>query len=431
MTHQSYLTYWPILLIFAFILCAFCAASETGIFSLNRYRLRHRAKTNSLARRIYNLLAQPDKILSVILICNVFSMALASTVTYEVAHEYWGDLGAVLSPFVLTIFLLIFGELTPKTLAALRPELTAQMAAWPLQILLWILYPVVWATSKFSIWLLRLFGVRPSGKSYDPLNIEELRTVLNETNALISPFHQDMLLGILDLEKMRVEHIMVPRNEVIGINLEEPMRVKDALLNLKHTLLPIYRGNLDNVLGIIHARNIPSLLLDPHFNENRLLSSAEEPYFIPESTSLYKLLLNFQRDKKRIGLVVDEYGDILGLVTLEDILEEIIGDFSKKEADQRIINSDEQGGGFLVDGSLSVREINKLQNWNLPTEGPNTLSGLIIETLEFIPSPKTCVKINDYAIEIMQMKDNTVKLARVLPPGTKLPETKLDSLETL
>jgi Mg2+/Co2+ transporter CorB len=408
-------------LFLSFALCAFCAASETGLFSLNRYRLRHRAKHDKRAKRLHRLLSHPDKILGAILIGNVFATAVASTVAHALGVYYWGELGALSAPFVLTIALLVFAEVSPKTMAALKPEATAYATAWPLQIMLWLLYPVVWIVGSLSTLLLRLFGIVPSHRhSHDPLNLEELKTIVNEANALISPYHQDMLLGILNLEKIRVEHIMVPRNDVVGINLDEPDKIKPLLSSPPFTLLPVYRADLDNVLGILHTRNAAHALLHSAQQEGELLSLVEEPYFVPEGTSLYKLLLNFQRDKKRIGLVVDEYGDVLGLVTLDDIVEEIVGDFKPKDLpdDQILLMED---GVYLVNGGISVRELNKVQNWHLPTDGPNTLSGLITETLEAIPTPKTCLTIKNYQVEIVQMKENTVKTVRIRKKPTTLP----------
>ncbi len=410
-----------IALFFSFALCAFCAASETGLFSLNRYRLRHRAKHDKRAKRLHHLLSHPDKILGAILIGNVFSTAIASTVTHALAVRYWGEAGAIAAPFVLTITLLVFAEVSPKTMAALKPEATAYATAWPLQIMLWILYPVVWIVGSLSTLLLRLFGIAPSPKnSHDPLNLEELKTIVNEANALISPYHQDMLLGILNLEKIRVEHIMIPRNDVVGVNLDEPDKINALLSKPPFTLLPVYRTDLDNVLGILHTRNASHALLHATLpQEGELLSLIEEAYFVPEGTSLYKLLLNFQRDKKRIGLVVDEYGDVLGLVTLDDIVEEIVGDFKPKDIPDDQISLMEDGT-YLVNGSISVRELNKTQNWHLPTDGPNTLSGLITETLEAIPTPKTCLAIKNYQIEIVQMKENTVKTVRIRKKASTL-----------
>lgn len=412
-------------LFLAFVLCAFCSASETGVMSINRYRLRHLAKTDKRAKRVSQLLAHPDRLLAVILIGNTFATAAGSSIANEISVIYFGEIGVILSPIILTVALLVFSEVTPKTLAAIKPEATAKFVAYPLQIMLWLLYPLVWLSSVTSNFILRLFGITINSKTQDSLNIEELRTVVHETSGLIPSRHQNMLLSILDLEKIRVEHIMIPRNEVIGIDLEDDRDTIIAKLkNTQHTLLPIFRSDLDNIQGILHTRNIVKVLAEKELNEQVILAAMDEPYFIPEGTTLHTQLHNFQRNKRRMALVVDEYGDVLGLVTLEDILEEIVGEFTTDVAasHQEIIQ--EEAGTFLVEGSTSVRDLNRIQHWELPTEGPTTLSGLIIETLEVIPEPGTCVLIARYPIEVVEIKDNTVKIARI---SERLPEKKGES----
>lgn len=384
--------------------------------ALNRYRLKHLAKTEPSAKRILKLLAQPDRLLGGILIGNIFATAVGSSISNEIAGRAFGEIGILLSPIIFTLVLLVTAEVTPKTLAALKPEGTAKFVALPLQILLWILYPLVWITTKLSNAFLRLFGIRNTPRMTDFLNSEELRTVVNEAAGLIPLSHQTMLLRILDLEKVRVDHIMVPRNEVIGIDLDDDFdTILERLAQTQHTLLPIYRSDLDNVQGIFHTRNIAKVMSKGGFNEETLLSVMDEPYFIPEGTSLHTQLLNFQQNKRRMALVVDEYGDVLGLVTLEDILEDIVGEFTTDISSQEQDVIPEEGGHFIVNGGASVRELNRTQQWELPTDGPTTLSGLIIETLESLPEEGVCVLIAGYPIEVISMKDNTVKTARVSP----------------
>lgn len=405
-----------IALIFSFALCAFCAASETGLMSLNRYRLRHLAKTDPRARRITKLLTKPDRLLGVILIGNTFATALGSSISNELAGKAWGEVGMWLSPIIFTITLLVIAEITPKTLAALKPEGTSYFVSLPLQFMLWILYPVVWFCTTLSNALLKLMGVRINEKAVDSLNMEELRTVVNEASGLISDRHQKMLLSILDLERVRVDHIMVPRHEVIGIDLDDdPETITANLTHAQHTLLPVYRSALDNVQGIFHIRNIAKVLGAGKYNNQALIENMDESYFVPEGTTLHTQLLNFQKNKRRMALVVDEYGDVLGLVTLEDILEEIVGEFTTGISDSDTDVRPEEDGSFLVDGGASVREINRSQQWEFPIDGPTTLNGLILETFESIPSPGTCILIAGYPIEVMEVKDNSVKLARVSP----------------
>lgn len=407
------------LLILAVLLCAFCAASETGILSLNRFRLKHLMKTEKYARRISKMLQHPDRLLGVILIGSTFATAISATVANEIAEHIWGDLGVIIAPILVTLFLLVFAEVMPKTVAALRPEQTSRFVSLPLQIMQWALYPLVWTAAAISSTLLGLFGLKTSSKPTDVVTLDELRTIVNEAGSFIPSNHQTMLLSILDLENIRVEHIMIPRNEVIGIDLDDDKNdIIDKLKDLEHTLLPVYRSDLDNVQGILHTRNIVKILAQRELNEQGLLGVMEDPYFVPEGTSLHTQLLNFQKNKRRMALVVDEYGDVLGLVTLEDILEEIVGEFTTEAAAEIPEVQPQEDGTFLVDGGISVRDLNRMQQWELPTDGPTTLNGLIIEKLEAIPPEGTCILIAGHPIEVVQVKENTIKIARIAP---KLP----------
>jgi len=397
-----------------FVLCAFCAASETGLMSINRYRLKHLTKTDPKARRIAKLLSKPDRLLGAILLGSTLATALGASIATELASRAWGDIGVFLSPILLTFALLIFAESTPKTLAALKPEATAKFVSLPLQIMLWVFYPFVRFVTFLSNALLRLAGVKITSRSIDSLNTEELRTVVNEAGDLIPQHHQTMLLSILDLEKVRVEHVMVPRFEVVGIDLDDDTStIVSKLTHTQHTLLPVYRSDLDNVVGIFHTRNLARVLTPTGFSEEGLLGTMDDPYFVPEGTSLHTQLVNFQQNKRRMALVVDEYGDVLGLIALEDILEEIVGEFTTGVASAEQEIRKEADGSFIVDGGMSLRELNRIQNWEFPTEGPTTLSGLIIETLESIPAEGICVLIAGYPIEVMEVKENTVKTARI------------------
>lgn len=415
------------ILVFSFILAAFCAASEIGILSLNRYRLRHLAKTDKRARRIQGLLSHPDRLLGAILVGNTFATALGSSVSNDLAGRSFGELGIVLSPFIFTIVLLIFAESAPKTVAALKPEATSFFVSRPLQIMLWLLYPLVIFITAISNTFLRLFGLKPGVKTSDALSREEFRTVVNEAGGLIPRRHQSMLLSILDLEKVRVDHIMVPRNEVVGIDLDDdPNTIVQALTETQHTLLPVYRSDLDNVQGIFHTRNVAKVITKEGLNLNALLKAVDEPYFVPEGTSLHTQLLNFQLHKRRLALVVDEYGDVQGLVTLEDILEEIVGEFTTGASSIATEVQAQDDGSYIIDGTVSLRELNRMLHWDLPTDGPATLNGLILETLERIPEEGICFLINDYPIEVIQVKDNAVKNARIAPKVVRKSEIILD-----
>lgn len=387
------------------------------------------AKTDKNAQRISRLLLRPDKLIGAILLANTFGTTVASSLANEITGRYLGESAVFLSPVILTLFLLIFAEIMPKTLAALKPEVITRFVARPLEWMFRLLYPLIWITSSISNAILRLFGFKVTTKTIDSLNTEELRTVVNEASGLIPSHHQDMLLSILDMEKVRVDHIMIPRNEVIGLNLDDPIDVViNKLKATQHTLLPVYKSDIDNIQGILHTRNIVKLLTDDAqtLNAQSILSATDEPYFIPEGTTLHKQLLNFQRHKRRMALVVDEYGDVLGLVTLEDILEEIVGEFTTGVAsDQEPIRIQEDGS-FLVEGSISVRDLNRLQQWELPIDGPTTLSGLIIETLEAIPNPGTSILIANYPVEVIEMNDNIVKIAKI---SKRLETNKLKEFE--
>lgn len=404
------------ILCFSFFLCAFCAGAETGLMSINRYRLKHLSKTDPKAQRITKLLAHPDRLLGVILIGSTFATAIGASIANQLAERVWGEWGIFIAPVLLTLAFLVFAEVMPKTLAALKPEATSRFVAPAIQVMLVFLYPLVWLASTVSNAILKLFGVMVSARGSDSLTSDELRTIVNEASGLIPSHHQTMLLSILDLEKVRVDQIMIPRNDVVGIDLDDPMQtIIDDLKNIEHTLLPVYRSDLDNVVGILHTRNLVKIFSHGEINEQALMEAMEEPYFVPEGTSLHTQLLHFQQNKRRMALVVDEYGDVLGLVALEDILEEIVGQFTTGVSDNLPDVKALEDGSFLVEGSASVRDLNRAQHWEFPTHGPSTLNGLIIETLETLPQEGLSVMIEGYPVEIVTVKDNMVKVAKIFP----------------
>ncbi|MEH6626446.1 MAG: HlyC/CorC family transporter [Motiliproteus sp.] len=398
------------------ILCsAFFSSSETGMMSLNRYRLRHMVKNKHRgAIRASHLLSRPDRLIGVILIGNNLVNIAAASISTVLAVRLWGDAGVAISTLGLTLIILIFAEVTPKTLAALHPERVAFPAAVILKPLLIILYPAVWLINGITNGLLKILGVKAEGQNHDHISSEELRTIVNEAGALLPQKNQSMLLGILELEEVTVQDIMIPRNEAVGIDLEDDLdTILELISNSEHTRLPIYKGDINQVVGILHLRNMARVMKSGEPSKAALLQEAKEPYFIPESTPLQTQLLNFQKEGKRIGLVVDEYGDIQGLCTLEDILGEIVGELSdsRKVENQDIHPQDD--GTFFIDGSATMRDINKAMDWNMPVDGPKTLNGLITETLEFIPGCNVCLDINGYRIETIQIRDNLIKMARV------------------
>lgn len=414
---------WLLLLsLFVLILfSAFFSGSETGLISLNRYRLRHMARDGHPgALRASELLKRPDRLIGVILLGNNFVNIMASAIATIIALRLIGEEGIMVATLLLTLVILIFAEITPKTLAALHPERVAFPATLAIGPLLKILYPLVWAINTIPSALLRLMGVSQKALDSPSLSSEELRTVVNEAGSLIPQRHQEMLLSILDLEQATVEDIMVPRNEITGIDLDESWEtILKQLQTSQHTRLPVYRGDIDNVLGFIHLRNVVGLGTATELSREDLEAVIRETYFIPEGTPLNTQLLNFQSHRRRIGLVVDEYGDIRGLVTLDDILEEIVGEFTTDPAAvaSRDIHPQEDGS-FLVDGGTSIRELNRTMQWDLPTNGPKTLNGMITEYLEAIPEPGTSLLLQGYPIEILQIANNSVKTVRI-EPGLK------------
>ena len=402
--------------LFLLILLSACfSASETAMMTLNRYRLKHLVQAGHPgAIRAQRLLDHTDRLLGLILLGNNFVNILASSIATLIALQLYGETGIAIATGTLTFIILIFAEVAPKTLAALHPERVAFPAAYILGPLLKISSPLVWLVNLMANTLLQLLGVPKATGEMQHLSSEELRTVVNEASALIPRRHQKMLVSILDLEKVTVEDIMIPRNEIIGIDLEDDSQtILNQLIHGQHTRLPIYRDSIDNVIGFIHTRNALQILANDEFDKEQLLAITREAYFVPEGSPLNSQLLNFQREKRRIAFVVDEYGDIQGIVTLEDILEEIVGEFTTDAATIIKDVHPQDDGSFLVDGSAYIRELNRTMHWQLPSDGPKTINGLIVEYLESIPEIGTSVRIAGYPIDIIQTSNNVIKTVRL------------------
>lgn len=404
------------------LLSAFFSGSETGLMTLNRYRLRHLVKAKHPgAMRAQRLLDEPDRLIGLILLgnnfVNIFASSLATIIAIELAGtDFSRDAAITIAAILLTLVILIFSEVTPKTLAALHPEKVAFPAAYVYLPLLRILYPLVVVVNAMANGLLRLINVRRDQGNELHLSTEELRTVVNEAGAMIPQKHQKMLVSILDLETVTVEDIMIPRNEITGIDLEDPWsQIEETLITSPYTKLPLFRNSIDSVQGFIHLKDVMSISRQENFEKEDLLKLATETYFIPTGTPLNKQLLNFQSTRLRVGLVVNEYGDIQGLVTLEDILEEIVGEFTTDPAAMNQDITPQEDGSYLVDGGAHIREINKVLKLKLPLDGPKTLNGLILEHMETIPEADTSLRIAGCPIEIKQIKDNAVKTVRILP----------------
>lgn len=387
------------------------------MMAINRYRLKHLVKQGHRSAILtQRLLDRPDRLMGVILLGNNIVNFSAATVGALIGMRLLGDLGVALSPFVVVFIFLILAEVVPKTFAAIHPEKIAFPAAYVLTFLLWLLSPFVWVINAISNRMLNVIGVKPEEVEDAPLTQEELRTVVREAGSMIPSRHQKMLLSILDLEKETVDDIMVPRNEVTGINIEDSEdEVIEQLNNARHTRLPVYEENLDGIIGIIHVRKLPRILNDlENFSIESFKEHLVEPYFVPEGTPLNTQIMNFQRVKRRQGFVVDEYGMILGIITLEDILEEIVGEFT---TDIQGFNQDIQeneDGSYIIDASVNIRDLNKQLQWNLPTDGPKTLNGLLLEQLEQIPDAGTSLKLENLMVEITQTTDSAIKTTKIV-----------------
>ncbi len=407
-------------------LSAFFSSSETGMVALNRYRLRHLARQgNRGAKRVEKMLERPDRLLGVILVGNNLVNNAAATLAALLGLYWLGELGTALAPIVITVIMLIFAEVTPKTYAAMRPEKIAFPASLILKPLQWLFTPVVWTVNVIGNLILRMFGVHPEKQDDDHLSPEELRTVVNEAGGLIPEKHQRMLLNILDLEKATVEDIMIPRNDMVGVDLDDDIdEIIETLRTSQHTRLPVYKGDPNNMVGLLHLRKLSRLLMREEITKADLMQHTVEPFFVPEGTQLHRQLINFQNAKRRIGVVVDEYGDVLGLITLEDILEEIVGEFTTDLAASSQDIHPQEDGTYVIDGGAHLRDINKVLQWELPTDGPKTLNGLIIEHLQDIPDSSVCLRIDRYLIEILQVKDNMVKAVKMRHADSFIADTE-------
>ncbi|MCG3865688.1 MULTISPECIES: CNNM domain-containing protein [unclassified Photobacterium] len=407
------------LLILMIVLSAYFSSSETGMMALNRYKLRHMANQGHKgAKRVEKLLSRTDRLIGLILIGNNLVNILASAIATILGMRLYGDAGVAIATGALTILILVFAEVTPKTVAALYPERVSYASSIILNILMKVLYPLVWFVNGITSAFLFILGLKSSNNSSSKLSSEELRTVVNEAGGLIPRRHQDMLLSILDLENVTVEDLMVPRSEIAAINVNDDWKsIVRQLSHSAHGRIVLYRDNIDEVVGMLRVREAYRLMMDKNdFSKENLLRAADEVYFIPEGTPLNIQLLKFQRNKERIGLIVDEYGDIQGLITVEDILEEIVGEFTTSIAptlaEEITAQSD---GSLMIEGSANIRDLNKSLNWKLPTDGPRTLNGLILEHLEYIPDNQVSIMIANHKMEIVEVSDNMIKLIKVLP----------------
>lgn len=399
------------------IFSGFFSMSETSMMALNRYRLKHLANRGHRGAQLTSLLlAKTDKLLGVILLCNNLLNAAAATLVTVITVRLIGESEFALAVGTLSVTaaLLVFSEITPKVIGAAYPERIAIPSSYILAPLLRLFYPVVWFVNLFVRSLLWLLRLKPPATA-TALNMEELHTLVLEAGHYILPKHQSIFLNLFELENVSVDDVMIPRNQIEAIDLDAPEEmIREQLATSHHTRLPVYRGRLDNIVGVIHIRHVLHQVRSNEINTEMLREIVREPYFIPAGTSLFSQLQHFQENRHHIGLVVDEYGELLGLVSLEDILEEIVGEFaSRPTAHGGIYPQDD--GSWLVDGGCSLRDLNRKLKLNLPLDGPKTLNGLILEHFEDIPEAGTSFKINGHTLEIVQTQDRIVKVVRIFP----------------
>jgi Mg2+/Co2+ transporter CorB len=406
-----------ITLLVLILLSGFFSSSETGLMAINKYRLRHLAnKGHRGAKLAQRLLQTPDRLIGLILLGNNLVNILAASIATVIGIRLFGANGVWIASLALTVVILIFAEVAPKTIAAVHPERIAFPASYVLYVLLKVLYPVVWLVNGFANLVLKPFRVRTNVDLMEHLNREELRTLVKEGGKRIPDDHQRMLVNILDLEQATVEDVMIPRQDIVGIDLDDDW--DDILLQLTQTLytrMPVFRGTIDQVEGLLHIRTVISKLAHRALSFDELKRSVRRPYFVPEGTALTQQLLEFQRRERRMGLVVDEYGDIQGLVTLDDILEEIVGEYtSESRAKSRDIRKLDDGN-FLVDGAVALRALNRNMDWDLPEDEASTLNGLLLEELGEIPSGKASLKIGPHIFTVLEIKDNVICKVLIKP----------------
>lgn len=402
------------ILVFLIVLSGFFSSSETALMALNRYRLRHLAQNNHRgAVRAQKLLQTPDRLIGLILLGNNFVNILASAIATLLAVHFWGDQGVAIATIGLTVIILIFAEVTPKTMAALKPERIAFPASFILGPMMRISYPFVWVINQVTRFILAIFGVRDFAGLNEQLSAAELRTAVVESGKLGSR-HQNMLVNLLDLGETKVEEIMIPRSEVVGLDLEEDWDITiKRMTGAYFTRFPVYFGDINDIQGILHMRVAVQSMAQNKLTPEKLQAMLRKPYFIPIGTTLSRQLLEFQKRKRRLALVVDEYGDVQGMVTLDDILEEIVGEYTSEPASKVRKIQKRKEGEFVVDGQASLRSLNRRMGWDLPADEARTINGLILEHLETIPRPETSIRIKDLGLTIIKIKNNQIKTVKI------------------
>jgi Mg2+/Co2+ transporter CorB len=410
------------------VMSAFFSSSETSMMALNRYRLRHLAKTgNRGAKRTVYLLDRTDRLLGSILLgnnlVNTAAAALGTTIVFRLLGQ--SQLSLTIATLSVTAVFLVFSEITPKILGASYPEKIAFPASLVLKPLMTLMHPVVVVANLFVNGLLLVFKLKPAGASAHMLSPEELRTLVLEGGHFLPQKHQTMLLNLFDLESITVEDVMTPRSKIEGIDLDaSPEEIRREIATCNHTRLPVYRSRLDDVVGVVHIRKVLNLSDRTEIDANTITEIMKAPYFVPIETGLLAQLQNFQDQQDRFALIVDEYGDLMGLVTIEDILEEIIGEFTTQSPMQAADWKRLEDGSVVVDGAASLRDLNRQLGYEFPVDGPKTLNGLLLEHLQEIPEPGTSLKVEGCPVEILQVQHRSIKSVRLPPPETTPSENK-------
>lgn len=415
-----------IALVLLFVLSAFFSGSETALMRVNRYRLAHLAANGHRnAKRTIKLLENPDQLIAVILFGNnLVNILIAQLVAY-IGYRLHGEIGIVIATAILTFMLLMFAELAPKTFATVHAQKVALPAGFVYSLLRIPLYPFTWLADLIIKSLFKMLGISDKAPTLDSLNREELRTVLAVSEKRIPYNYRGMLVGVLDLERKTVEDIMVPRNEISGIDLNLSFsEIEDDLHHTTYTRMPVFRGTIDSIVGILHARQILQAGYDDTFDVRAIEEHVREPYFVSEHTRLIDALRDFKQHKRNTALVVDEYGTVQGLVTMEDLLEEIVGEFTKDPSTYDIGVTYQADGSVLVDGSCHIRELNQALGWKLNESGPKTVNGVLLETLEMIPDNPTCAVAEGYRFEIIKTHHNAIKMVRIIPDINKPAEAE-------
>ena len=402
-----------VILFILLVMSAFFSGAETSLMSVNRYKLKHKHKQgDKLASKVTYLIKNPDKTLSLILLMNNFVNILASAISTIIAIKLYGEAGIAISVIVLTVVILIFAEVTPKTLAALHADKIAYPVSWLLYPLMKILRPIIMIINVITKGILRILGIKDNKINQELLTKDEIKLIVKESSQRIPKSHEDMIVNMLDLEKVKVEDAMIPRSEVYAVDIDDELAViTKKLTTSKHTRIPIYHQDINKLLGFLHKRKVMEMIVTNNFSKDFIKEAVSQPYYIPEDTSLTSQLISFKKERKRIGCVVDEYGDVKGLVTLNDILEEIVGEFSDDNKDLGIIKI--SNNSYVIDGSMQIREINKLLDWKISENVAKTINGYILECLENIPKKGETFTNEGYVFEIIEISNNFVNNVKV------------------